>query len=71
MTASWRKPAGAIAIICVIVAWCALVASASGWIGALHWLAQLAVYAIAGIAWILPLRPLLRWMETGRWRPVD
>ena len=25
-------------------------------------------YVVAGIAWILPLKPLLRWMETGRWR---
>ena len=23
---------------------------------------------VAGIVWILPLKPLLRWMETGRWR---
>ena len=25
-------------------------------------------YTVAGIAWILPLKPLLRWMETGSWR---
>ncbi|MGP0730965.1 DUF2842 domain-containing protein, partial [Escherichia coli] len=23
---------------------------------------------VAGIVWILPLKPLLLWMETGRWR---
>lgn len=68
MTASWRKPFGMFAIILLIIAWCALVASASGEIARLPWLAQLAVYATAGIVWALPLRPALRWMETGRWR---
>ena len=29
----------------------------------LRWL-----HVIAGIAWIAPLKPLLRWMETGRFR---
>ncbi len=31
-------------------------------------LAQAPFYLIAGIVWILPLKPLLRWMELGRWR---
>ncbi|MFL6858840.1 MAG: DUF2842 domain-containing protein, partial [Allosphingosinicella sp.] len=31
-------------------------------------LAQLPFYVAAGIVWILPLKPLLRWMETGKWR---
>jgi hypothetical protein len=31
-------------------------------------LAQGAFYLVAGIAWIAPLKPLLRWMETGRFR---
>lgn len=67
MTPSWRKPVGAIAILLLIVAWCALVASAAGTIGGLHWIVQLAIYCVAGIIWILPLKPALRWMETGRW----
>jgi hypothetical protein len=25
-------------------------------------------YLAAGIIWIAPLKPLLRWMETGRFR---
>jgi hypothetical protein len=25
------------------------------------------VYAVAGIAWILPARHLMIWMETGKW----
>jgi hypothetical protein len=27
--------------------------------------AGLGFYAIAGIAWVLPLRPLMRWMNGG------
>jgi len=25
-------------------------------------------YLVAGIVWILPLKPLLRWMETGKFK---
>lgn len=31
-------------------------------------LAQTPVYVLLGIIWLLPLRRLLIWMETGRWR---
>ncbi|MFN2259223.1 MAG: DUF2842 domain-containing protein [Parasphingopyxis sp.] len=65
---SWRKPFGILLIIMLIVVWAGIVASASSWISGLHWLLQLPIYLIAGIVWILPLKPLLLWMETGRWR---
>ena len=31
-------------------------------------LVQAVFYLVAGIIWIMPLKPLLRWMELGRWR---
>ncbi|NLS29105.1 hypothetical protein S2M10_41250 [Sphingomonas sp. S2M10] len=68
MSPSWRKPAGALAIVGLILVWVVLVASFSGWIGQLPILVQTLVYLALGIVWILPLKPLLRWMETGRWR---
>ncbi len=68
MTPSWRKPAGAFAIVALIILWCVLVASLSATIGGWHWTAQAAFYLVTGIVWIAPLKPLLRWMETGRWR---
>lgn len=68
MTPSWRKPAGALLIVALIVAWAVLVASFSATIGMLHPLVQAIVYVVTGIIWITPLKPLLRWMETGRWR---
>ena len=66
--ASWRKPVGMFAILALILVWVILVASFSGAIGALPVLAQCVVYLVLGIVWITPLKPLLLWMETGRWR---
>ena len=66
---SWRKPAGIFAILALITGWAALVVSLSGEVGQLPILVQAIFYLIAGIAWILPLKPLLRWMETGRFGP--
>jgi hypothetical protein len=67
-TPSWRKPAGALGIVLLILVWVVLVASFSAEIGSLPILVQLLVYVALGVAWIAPLKPLLRWMETGRWR---
>ena len=64
---SWRKPAGILLILLIIFLWTFLVASASRWIGQLPVLVQGVVYLVAGIVWILPLKPLLAWMETGKW----
>lgn len=66
--ATWRKPAGALAILGLILFWVVAVASFSVQIGALPVLVQALVYVVLGVLWIVPLKPLLRWMETGRWR---
>ena len=65
---SWRKPAGIFAILALIAIWAMLVASLATIVGQWPVLAQGLFYLIAGIAWILPLKPLRRWMETGRFR---
>jgi hypothetical protein len=65
---SWRKPAGIGLLLLIIILWAAIVATVAGRIGAMPWPVQALFYVIAGIAWILPLKPLLRWMETGKWR---
>lgn len=65
---SWRKPVGALAIILLILVWIILVATFSRYVGLLPILLQLPIYIVMGIVWILPLKPLLLWMETGRWR---
>ncbi|WP_294195514.1 DUF2842 domain-containing protein [uncultured Sphingomonas sp.] len=68
MTPSWRKPAGMLAILLLILLWCVAIASLSGVVGRWHAAVQLLFYLVTGIIWIAPLKPLLRWMETGRWR---
>jgi len=65
---SWRKPAGIFAILALITVWAVVVASLSPTVGQWPVLLQAPFYLIAGIVWILPLKPLLRWIETGRFR---
>ncbi|MBX9859967.1 MAG: DUF2842 domain-containing protein [Sphingomonas sp.] len=68
MTPSWRKPVGALMIIALIAIWAGVVASLSGTVGGWPILAQTLFYLVTGVVWILPLGPLLKWIETGRWR---
>jgi predicted membrane channel-forming protein YqfA (hemolysin III family) len=69
---SWRKPVGIALIFLLIVGWAALVASAAEVIETWPVLVQALFYLIMGIAWIIPLKPLIRWIETGQLRsPSD
>ena len=65
---SWRKPAGILLILLLIAAWAAVVATVADRLGALPWPLKALFFTVAGIVWILPLKPLLRWMELGTWR---
>ena len=66
---SWRKPVGVFGILAIITLWVVLVASLSGSVGTWPVLVQALFYLVAGLAWILPLKPLLQWIETGRFKP--
>jgi hypothetical protein len=65
---SWRKPAGIFLILALIAVWAVLVVTLFDLIQDLPWPLHAVYFVVAGIAWIAPLKPLLRWMETGRWR---
>ena len=65
---SWRKGAGIAAILLLILILAVLVASLAGFVSRWPVVLQAAFYLVIGIVWILPLKPLLRWMETGRFR---
>lgn len=65
---SWRKPAGIFLILALILIWCVIVASLASWISYWPALVQGLFYLVFGVIWILPLKPLLRWMELGKWR---
>ena len=69
---SARTLAGIALILLLILVWAAFVASLSPFVGRWPVIVQAVFYLIMGIAWIIPLKPLVRWMQTGRWRrPVE
>ena len=63
-----RKLFGTALIVLLIVFWAAFVASLARIVGAWPIVVQAAFYLIMGIAWIIPLKPLVRWMQTGSFR---
>lgn len=65
---SWRKGAGIAAILLLIALLAVVVASFSSVIGGWPMLVQALFYLVIGVIWIAPLKPLLRWMEAGRFR---
>jgi hypothetical protein len=64
---SSRKLVGVGLILLLIVIWAAFVASLAQVVGSWPVLVQAPFYLFMGIAWIIPLKPLIRWIETGRW----
>jgi predicted membrane channel-forming protein YqfA (hemolysin III family) len=64
---SWRKPFGIFLILALIAAWAVIVATLADRLP-MPWPVRALFFLVAGIVWILPLKPLLRWIETGRWR---
>ena len=63
-----RKLAGIALILLLIVLWAAFVASLAQTVGRWPILVQAAFYLFMGIAWIIPLKPLVRWIQTGSFR---
>lgn len=65
---SSRKLAGVALILLLIVFWAGFVASLAPVVGKWPILVQTPYYLFMGIAWIIPLKPLVRWMETGSFK---
>jgi hypothetical protein len=65
---SFRKLAAIVLILLLILIWAGLVAALSPWVGRFPVLVQAAFYLIIGIGWIAPLKPLIRWSQTGSLR---
>ena len=65
---SSRKLAGIALILLLIVVWAAFVASLAQVVGGWPILVQAAFYLIMGIVWIIQLKPLVRWIQTGSFR---
>ena len=65
---TWRIPIGILGLLAALAIYCAAVARfiaplIAGWPA----LAQMPIYLLLGLVWLLPLRRFLIWMETGRW----
>jgi predicted membrane channel-forming protein YqfA (hemolysin III family) len=68
MHPSYRKLVGTGLIVLVIALWAAFVASLARVVGGWPVLVQAPYYLVMGLAWIIPLKPLVRWMQTGFFR---
>lgn len=65
---TWRIPAGLMLLLAGLMVYAGLVARyIAPWIAPWPALAQVPVYIVLGVVWLLPLRRFLIWMETGRW----
>ncbi len=58
-----RKLIGSLVIVGWMVAYIAVAAVIGDRIASEHWAWKLLYFPIAGLAWVLPLRPLLRWIH--------
>jgi hypothetical protein len=67
MKPSWRKPAGMIGLLFYLAVYAGLVASFGDWLAMLPNIVMALAYLVLGVVWVLPLRPLFIWMNTGRW----
>jgi len=65
---SYRKLVGIAAILLLILIWAVLVASLAQIVWRWPVLVQAAFYLFMGMVWIIPLKPLVRWMQTGSFR---
>ena len=69
---SGRNLVGIFLILLLIVLWCVAVVTVYDRIAGAAWPLQALFFQVAGTAWVLPLKPLLRWMQIGRFRaPPD
>jgi len=61
-----RKITTILILLAYMVVWIIFAATVGSKLtGAPKWM-ELAFYVVAGIAWIFPLRPLFRWMNSPR-----
>jgi predicted membrane channel-forming protein YqfA (hemolysin III family) len=63
-----RKLIGIMMILLLIVLWAVFVASLAQVVGQWPILLQAPYYLVMGIVWIVPLKPLVRWIETASFR---
>ena len=65
MTARVRKLIGGFGIVAFVIAYAAAAVTLSAWLPQ-RWWAELPFYLVVGMAWGLPIIPLISWMNRGR-----
>ena len=65
---SGRTLAGMFLILALILVWSVVVVTGYQFIDRVAWPLQALYFLVAGTVWVLPLKPLLRWMQIGKWR---
>lgn len=68
MTPHIRRPLGILALIVALFAYALFAVWLFEPVSRLHPLLQLPIWAVLGVAWVFPLKPVIVWIETGRWR---
>ncbi len=63
MNPTIRKIVGAIAILVWIAGYVAVAAVIGDRIALEHWAWKLLYFPIAGLAWVLPVKPMILWMH--------
>lgn len=67
-TPTWRIPVGIIGLFLGLIVYGVLIAVyLADPLSTLPWYIQSVIYLILGVAWLLPLKNFLIWMETGKW----
>lgn len=68
---TWRKPVGMIGLLAYLAIYALIVSSFADALATLPNLVAALIYLVAGLAWVLPLKPLFLWMNTGHWTQRD
>lgn len=69
MTPSLRRPLGILVLLVGLLGYVLFAVWLLEPVARLNPLLQAPIWLVVGIGWVLPVRPLLVWIETGRWRP--
>ena len=68
---SWRKPVGILVLLAYLAIYALVVSAFADTLSTIAQPWLFLAYLAAGLAWLLPLRPLFLWMNTGRWTHSD
>lgn len=63
-----RKPLGVLLVILLLAIYVLVAARLADPILRLPVLAQVPLWIALGVVWIFPMKPLIRWIETGQWK---